>query len=108
MAKYFLIESSDPFTSVDVPRHYELAARLRRAGNEVTLFLVDNGVLSARKSAESGRLADLGRAGVLVLADELSLRERGVTDAVLSPGVRKASVDAIAEALESGQRAIWA
>ena len=55
MTKYLLIESRDPFESNDVGYYYDLAADLARRGDEVTLFLVQNGVLPAR----SGVLSDL-------------------------------------------------
>ncbi len=42
----------------------------------MTLFLVQNGVLSARESAQSAALSAVAGNGVAVLADEFSLRER--------------------------------
>ena len=53
MAEYLLIESRDPFESNDVGYYYDLAKGLIEGGNEVTLFLAQNGVLSARPSAKS-------------------------------------------------------
>ena len=44
----------------------------------MTLFLVQNGVLGARESPRSERLAELAALGVEILADEFSLRERGI------------------------------
>jgi len=52
---YLLIESRDPFESNDVLYYYELSKGLVEAGNEVTLFLVQNGVLAARPSVHSAR-----------------------------------------------------
>src|SRR5579883_2668965 len=75
---YLLIESRDPFESNDVPYYYELAKALREAGNEVTLFLVQNGVLAARPSAPAAALSALGQSGVKVLVVEFSLRHRGL------------------------------
>ena len=57
MAKYLLIESRDTFESKDVSRYYDLAKGLKQDGNDVTLFLVQNGVLAARQNA---RFAALG------------------------------------------------
>ena len=54
MAQYLLIESRDPFDSNDVGYSYGLARGLVEGRNEVTLFLVQNGVLAARRS-EGGR-----------------------------------------------------
>lgn len=45
MARYVLVESRDPFESRDVSYFYGLAADLAAKGEQVTLFLVQNGVL---------------------------------------------------------------
>ena len=59
MAQYLLIESRDPFESNDVGYYYDLAKGLVDAGNQVTLFLAQNGVLSARPSTHSAALSAL-------------------------------------------------
>ena len=63
MAPYLLIESRDPFESNDVGYYYDLAKGLLESGNQVTLFLAQNGVLSARPSAKSAALGALARSG---------------------------------------------
>ena len=78
MAKYVFIQSRDPFSSVDAAHDVELIVELLRAGGEVTLFLVQNGVLPARRSTRSGALSALAANGVRVLADDFSLRVRGI------------------------------
>jgi intracellular sulfur oxidation DsrE/DsrF family protein len=107
MAGYLLIESRDPFDSADVPAFWELAQGLVRDGNQVTLFLVQNGVLPARPSARSDALAALARAGVEVLADEFSLRERGIQTDRLASGVKSAKLDVVLDQLEQGRKALW-
>ena len=106
MSKYLLIESRDPFESNDVAHHYELAANLARDGNEVTVFLVQNGVLPARSKAASG-LADLAGAGVTVLADDFSLRERGIGENQLASGVRAAALDTVIDGMADGAKTLW-
>ena len=108
MAKYLLIESRDPFESNDVAHNYELAANLASAGNEVTLFLVQNGVLPARSGAKAPpALAAAAKAGVRILADDFSLRERGIVGGRLTPEVKPAPLDTVIDALGEGCRAIW-
>jgi sulfur relay (sulfurtransferase) complex TusBCD TusD component (DsrE family) len=51
MTEYLLIESRDPFEANDVGYYFELARGLVEAGNQVTLFLLQNAVLAARPSA---------------------------------------------------------
>jgi sulfur relay (sulfurtransferase) complex TusBCD TusD component (DsrE family) len=105
MAKYLLIESRDPFDSNDVASYYELAAGLVKEGNEVTLFLVQNGVLTARKSTRSDALVELGKAGVQILADDFSLKERGI--GALVPGVAPSAIDVVIDQLAEGRKVIW-
>jgi intracellular sulfur oxidation DsrE/DsrF family protein len=107
MAKYLLIESRDPFDSGDVATFYDLAGNLAKAGNQVTLFLVQNGVLPARRSAKSQPLAVLAQTGVEVLADEFSLRERGIRQAGLVAGVKPAPIDVVVDQIAEGRKALW-
>ena len=107
MSKYLLIESRDPFESQDVQAFYELAASLARDRNEVTLFLVQNGVLGARAGEHASVFADLRRAGVEILADDFSLRERGIRDGRLAPGVVPAAIDVVIDGLGEGRKTLW-
>lgn len=107
MAKYLLIESRDPFDTNDVRNYYDLAAKLAEQGNEVTLFLVQNGVLPARSSAHSRLLEQTSDAGVEVLADEFSLRERGIAPSSLASGVQPAPLDVVIDQLADGRKAVW-
>ena len=105
MAHYLLIESRDPFESNDVGYYYDLAKGLAEAGNQVTLFLAQNGVLSARPSAHSGALSALAQSGVTVLADDFSLQERGI--AKLAEGVAAAPIDVVVDGLAAGHKTMW-
>ena len=80
MAEYLLIEFRDPFESNDVGYYCELARGLVEAGNEVTLFLVQNAVLAARPSAQAPQLRALAGSGIKILADDFALKERGITN----------------------------
>lgn len=107
MAEYLLVESRDPFDSNDVGAFLNLAEGLVRSGNKVTLFLVQNGVLPARPSTASETLAALARSGVEVLADEFSLRERGIRPDRLASGVKAAPLDVVLDQLAAGRKALW-
>lgn len=107
MARYLLIESRDPFETKEVARDYELASRLVKEGNEVTLFLVQNGVLAARKSARRNGLAEAAASGVEVLSDGFSLRERGIPKDGLTDGVLSADLDIVIDQMSEGRKTIW-
>lgn len=107
MAQYLLIESRDPFEWNDVSRTLSLAGGLAREGNQVTLFLVQNGVLPARRCTKSAELTALSRAGVRVLADDFSLRQRGIGQAAMAEGVSASPLDAVVDALVEGHKTLW-
>ena len=107
MTRYLLIESRDPFDSNDVATYCGLAGDLARRGNEVVLFLVQNGVLMARSGAQSELLPNAVRDGVVVLADEFSLRERGIAADGLADGVRGSALDRVVDEMAGGAKVMW-
>jgi sulfur relay (sulfurtransferase) complex TusBCD TusD component (DsrE family) len=108
MTSYVFIESRDPFESRDVRFVEETAAALKGRGHEVTVFLVQNGVLASRRGARDSYLDQLAQAGVALLADDFSLCERGIQPAELRPGVRPSSIEALVDALvRESTKAIW-
>jgi sulfur relay (sulfurtransferase) complex TusBCD TusD component (DsrE family) len=106
MSAYVLIASEDPFER-DTGRLHTLAVDLRRAGHEVTLFLVQNAVFAARAACAGTALPSVLEASVEVLAEEFSLRERGIASPELRSGVRAAPLDVLIELLASGRKALW-
>jgi sulfur transfer complex TusBCD TusB component (DsrH family) len=108
MSKYLMIESRDPHHHGDVAYYYDLAHGLVSEGHEVVLYLVQNGVFAARQSPRSLRLLEIARAGVRVVADDVSLRERGIGMETLASGVRPASIDLVVDLLaDQATRAMW-
>ncbi len=107
MARYLLIESRDPFDSADTAFCHDLARRLAAEGNQVTLFLVQNGVLPARAGARARGFAELGLAGIEVLADDFSLRERAIDADRLQPGISASPIDVVIDRLSEGCKVIW-
>ena len=106
MSRYVFIETRDPFESRDTRFIEETAIQVKERGHEVTVFLVQNGVLAARMSARP--LNRLAEAGVTVIADDLSLRERGIKPDELAPGVREAGIEALVDSIvQENTKALW-
>ena len=105
MNKYLMIESRDPFESVDATRWCELAAELKRAGHDVALFLVQNGVLPVRANGRRDGIERALSAGVEVYADDFSLRERGIDAS--ARGVKVAPIDVVIDRMAAGWAPIW-
>jgi len=108
MARYVVIESRDPVAHRRVRDTYALALELATRAEEVALFLTQDAVLGARRTAPvSGELRGLLES-VSVLADDFCLAERGIADDDLLPGVRASGIAAVVDmAVDEGRRVLW-
>ncbi|RMD62297.1 hypothetical protein D6833_07095 [Candidatus Parcubacteria bacterium] len=70
-------------------------------------FSSQNGVLAARQSARSDALHAVAEAGAQVLADDFSLRERGIAADRLVAGVNSAPLSVVIDQLAEGRKALW-
>lgn len=108
MSIYVFIESRDPFESRDTDFVVKTATQLKRRGNDVKVYLVQNGVLAARKSARNSHLPRLVEEGITLLADDFSLKERGIETQEMFPSITESSIDALVDFLvEEGAKLIW-
>lgn len=108
MSNYVFIESRDPFESPDTSFLAETAALLKKRGNDVTVFLVQNGVLATRKQARKSHVPQLLESGVTVMADDFSLRERGIQFDECRANVRIAPIDQLVDlVVHENTKAIW-
>lgn len=108
MSKYIFIESRDPFESRDIQFVEETAITLKRSGHDVTVFLVQNAVLASRATIRDSGLTRISQAGVKLLADDFSMRERGISTTALLTNVRPSTIENLVEWLvEENTKAIW-
>jgi predicted peroxiredoxin len=108
VSQYLLIESKGPLDGGQYG--FDLAQQLGNLGHAVTLYLVQDGVFTARKRFDAGeKLLDQASArNVTLLADEISLRQRGITKDRLSETVRASTTDELVDLLmERSDKAIW-
>jgi|SRR5688500_6339311 len=108
MANYLFIESRDPFESRDTRFVEETATALKQRGNDVTIFLLQNGVFASRQNARNSNLAGLAQTGIRILADDFSLLERGITTAELVSGIQPSDIETLVDLLvQRDTKAIW-
>ena len=110
MADYVLIESRDPFEFADTTYMYQMAGDLAANGNQVTVFLIQNGVFCARKNVKNNPLSGLtlDAPSVRVEADDFSLRERGISTSGLVDGVTVSNVDNLVDHMMLGDtKVVW-
>src|SRR5688572_12702938 len=108
MANYLFIESRDPFESRDTRFVEETATALKQRGHEVTVFLLQNGVLASRRNARDCSLGRMVEAGIRLLVDDFSLCERGIQPGELRPGIERSGIEQLVDALvQEHTKAIW-
>lgn len=107
MARYLIVDSRDLTEYTNGRYIQKVAAKLKEDGNDVTLFLIENGVVAARKGGEIGNnLTDLSKRGAKVMVDDISCKARGV--AQLADGVTQSNVDQLADLITEGSdKVIW-
>lgn len=108
MAQYLLVESKNPLDGGEYS--FELAKQLRELQHNVTVYLIQDGVFTARKRFEAGEklVAEAKAKNLTLLADEISLRQRGITKERLSETVRVSTMDELVDLLmEKSDKAIW-
>lgn len=106
MSRYVLIQSKSPWESAGVGQFYALARQLGEVG-EVTLFLVQNGVMGARTGAKDPALDELLSGRIRVLADDFSLRERAIEQGAIKRNVKSSTIDEVVDLLAGGAKALW-
>lgn len=105
MTDYMLIESRSE--TGDLNYCCTVASQLVEHGHGVTLFLVQNGVLRARRGAKASGLDTAASAGVKLLADDFSLRERGIGADQLRAQITAAPLETVVDELARGAKAMW-
>ena len=109
MAKYLLIESRDQFEYGDTGYFYGVAHDLATSGNDVTFFLIQNGVLMARPGINPNPIPRLLENNqVKVMVDEFGLRERGIPTNEVGSKIAVSDVDTLVDLLATdGIKAVW-
>lgn len=107
MTHYLILESRDPYDSADWVNIQQIVIDLKKNGNDVSLFLLQNGVLPARKGTEFEKhFADLKTLEVNIFADFFALQERGIQE--LAKSVEKTNFDRLIQlCLTTNTKTIW-
>ncbi len=107
MSHYVIVETGDSGEPGAPNPGIDLAANLAANGHDVTVFLVQNGVFLARRGAQRGDQLGMHKARITLLADDFSLRERGIGADQLSPDVSPSPLESIVDRLAAGSKVLW-
>jgi predicted peroxiredoxin len=108
MARYVIVETRNPLEGGDYA--FELGKQLRELRHDVTIYLLQDAVFTARKTFTAGAdlVAQAERDGVRLLADQISLRQRGVAGDRIAKGVSLGDMPELVDLLmERSDKTIW-
>lgn len=107
MTHYIILESRDPYDSADWANMQEIITNLKKSEHKVTVFLLQNGVLTARKGTPFEKhFFSLKALGINILADFFALQERGIQD--IAASVETSNLDQLIKlCLTPDTKAIW-
>ena len=108
MNQFFFVATRDPANSFDSSKFYAQAADLARSGAGVSIYLVQNGVLGARRIPDAS-IEHAHQQGVRIFADDFSMRERGITADEVQSFVEPIGMDAWIESVLAADapRVVW-
>ena len=106
-ATYLVIETGDPFAARS-PSDVDPLVEALAGATTTTIVLAQNAVLAARRgSVAAERLSQLA-SSARVLADDFSLRERGIRPDEIVAGVSAVTIEELVDLiLADGCRALW-
>ncbi len=108
MSKYIIIETKGPLDGGDYA--FELGKQLRELHHDVTIYLLQDAVFTARKTFKAGEelVHSAEKHGLHVLADSVSCRQRGITADRMAKIVGPSDMDALVElVMERSDKSIW-
>lgn len=108
MPRYLIVETKGPSDGGDYA--FEVGRQLREAQHDVTIYLLQDGVFSARRTHKEGAklVQDAEKNGVRLVGDAVSLRQRGVVGDRVAKSVTVAEMDQLVDLLmERSDKAIW-
>ncbi len=84
MTSLLLVLSKDPYTTETPDLVLDIGLNAKEKGNDVTLYLVEDGVTAARKSEFGNKLAAAHKKGIKIYADDRAVLSRSLTDKLIA------------------------
>ncbi len=107
MIPYLFIAASDPFECRSAEHFLREAQIISQSGGKVTVMLVQNAALIARRGIYTELVQDLIKHRVELLVDEFAIKTRGIAPADMIEGIKSSSIDTITERMASGHKVLW-
>ena len=106
MSNLLLVLSKDPYTTETPDLVLDIGLNAREKGNDVTLYLVEDGVTAARKSEFGNKLAAAHKKGIKIYADDKAVLSRSLTNKLIS-WVEVKEIGTLLELIMDYDRVAW-
>ncbi len=80
MTSLLLVLSKDPYTTETPDLVLDIGLKAKEKGNDVALYLIEDGVTAARKSDFGNKLAVAHKKGIKIYADDKAVLSRSLTN----------------------------
>ncbi len=106
MTDLLLVLSKDPFTTEIPDLVLDIGMNAKQKGNNVALYLVEDGVTAARKTEFGDKLADAQKKGIKIYADDKAVLSRSLTNKMIE-GVEVKDIGTLLDFIMDFDRVVW-
>lgn len=106
MTSLLLVLSKDPYTTETPDLVLDIGLNAREKGNDVTLYLVEDGITAARKSEFGNKLTDAQEKGIKIYADDKAMLSRSLVNKLIS-GVEIKEIGTLLDFIMDSDKVAW-
>ncbi len=106
MINLLLIMSKDPYTTETPDIVLDIGLNAKEKGNEVSLYLVEDGVTAARKSEFGNKLEAAQKKGMKIYADDKAVLSRSLTNKIIG-GVEIKEIGTLLDYIMEYDSVVW-
>lgn len=106
MTNLLLVLSKDPYTTETPDLVLDIGLNAKEKGNNVSLYLVEDGVTAARKSEFGNKLSASQKKGIKIYADDKAVLSRALTNKIIG-GVEIKEIGTLLDYVMEYDRVVW-
>ncbi|PWB53980.1 MAG: hypothetical protein C3F06_05390 [Candidatus Methanoperedenaceae archaeon] len=106
MTNLLLVLSKDPHTTETPDLVLDIGSNAKEKGNNVSFYLIEDGITAARKSDFGNKLAAAQKKGIKIFADDKSVLSRALTDKLID-GVEIKEIGTLLDYIMEYDRVVW-
>ncbi len=106
MTNLLMVLSKDPYTTETPDLALDIGLDAKEKGNDVSFYLVEDGVTAARKSEFGDKLSAAHKKGIKIYADDKAVLSRSLTNKLIS-WVEIKEIGTLLDFIMEYDRVVW-